>query len=192
MQTHFIEFKVVGDDSSTSINSIMNRLHGYMRSNCVNLGVGFPEYCLDRLGTKVRVFGSSDELQHLLFNDEIESGVEKSLFTLSVYSPKLVDLENVRKVRFVAARNMIGNIEKELGRRQKRYEKRNNCVMSESALNNMKMNLLNKVRYLPYFTRKSNGKTYPIFVEKVAVDKAMPYEFNSHGLGNSGGYVYNF
>lgn len=192
MQTHFIEFKVVGDDSSTSMNSIMNRLHGYMRSNGVNLGVGFPEYVLDRLGTKVRVFGSYDELQYLLVNDGIKDGVEKSLFMLTVYSPKLVDLENARKVRFVAARNMVGNIEKELERKQRRYEKRNNCVMSESAVNNMKMKLLNKIRCLPYFTRKNDGKTYPIFVEKVEVDETKPYEFNSHGLGNSGGYVYNF
>ena len=192
MKTHFIEFKVVGDNSPASINSIMSRLHGYMRSNGVNLGVGFPEYTLERLGTKVRVFGTKDELQQLLSNDGIENGVAESLFSLSVYSPKLVELDGSRKVRFIAARSMNGNVDNGLERKRRRFEKRHGRDMPQSDLNSMKLSLLNKTSCLPYFTRKSCGKTYPIYVEKAAVNESLPQIFNSHGLGNGGGCVYNF
>ena len=191
MPTYFIEFKCIGGKIPVAVNSIMNKLHGYMRKYEVMLGIGFQEYTINSLGSRVRVFGTRDELNALLDNGGIKEAVSKSIFSLSVYTPTLVDVANARKVRFIAARSQNENIDAAFARKQRRYERRSGIKMSDEDVRDVKIHLLNKIKCLPYFTRKNNGKTYPIYVEKVAVDEGLDQIFNSHGLGNGGGYVYH-
>lgn len=190
--SHYIEF--VTDDRHASIGScisrVMTMLHGVMRHTGVNLGVSFPELSDDVIGSKVRVFGDVESLNTVLANPQIQDACRRSVCSLSVYVPCEVPAGATASC-YVAERDVQANINATFNRKLARFNRRHSEPMSKEDQTRLRLHLVNKARRLPYFTVKSRHGVYPIYVtkrEKVTEGNV----FNSFGLGNMGGVVYDF
>lgn len=191
--THYIEFMVNDKHASIGhcVSKLMTMLHGFMRHNKTNLGVSFPCMADDHIGDRVRVFGNKDQLQQLLENTQLQDACRRSICSLSVYMPTQLP-DNKTPVRYIAARSACENISATFKRKLARYNLRHpDNPMSKQDQKKLKLYLANKSKQLPYFIIKGDEKLYPIYVEKKNVNSEA-LEFNSHGLGNLGGSVFDF
>ena len=189
--THYIEFIVTDKHAPIGhcVSKLMTMLHGLMRKTQTNLGVSFPAMSEDFIGDKVRVFGTLEQLMIVLANPQIQDACRRSVCSLSVYIPTLVP-PNSERVCYQAARDQGHNIMSIFKRKLARFEKRHSEPMPSADQKKLKLHLANKSRDLPYFLIKGEDKTYSLYITKQI--SSTHGEFNSHGLGNSGGSVYDF
>ena len=170
----------------------MTMLHGIMRNTATNLGVSFPEMQNCHLGNKIRVFGLSEQLMLILSNQQIQDACRLSICSLSVYIPTPVP-NNSQLVSYQADRNQRHNIMSSFNAKITRYEKRHNEKMPLGDQRKLKLHLASKSKKLPFFVISSTEKTYSLYITKISKkDNENTAIFNSHGLGNLGGCVYDF
>ena len=190
----FIEFTVTNTHTTTDycISKVMTMLHGIMRKTETNIGVSFPEMESYHLGNKIRLFGSSEQLMLILSDQQIKDACRRSLCSLSVYFPTPVP-SNGKLVSYQADRNQSHNIMSSFNSKLTRYEKRHNEKMPLDDQRKLKLNLVKKSKKLPFFMINSTNKTYSLYITKTSKEQnENTFVFNSHGLGNLGGCVYDF
>ncbi|MBU2760287.1 type I-F CRISPR-associated endoribonuclease Cas6/Csy4 [Acidithiobacillus thiooxidans] len=67
--THYADVRVTGDGVPQIVGTLIGRLHGFMESKGVKLGVAFPKYKAGerpKIGEVIRLFGDRDVLDALL------------------------------------------------------------------------------------------------------------------------------
>ncbi len=191
LSSHYIEF--VTNDKHSSIGNcvscLMTMLHGFMRHNKCNIGVSFPNMSDNFIGDKVRVFGSPEQLTQVLNNHQIQNACKRSICSLSVYIPTRVPTDK-KAIRYIAARDVGKKISTLFKQKTSRFTRRHGHEMAIGAQQKLKLHLVNKAQELPYFTVKNEKGLYPIHINKAEIIEKG--EFNSFGLGNQGGSVYDF
>lgn len=197
---HYIEF-ITNDTHAPAghcVSKVMTMLHGIMRHTEKNLGVSFPSMRERErngetqvfIGEKVRVFGTPEQLMPILANASIQDACRRGVCSLSVYVPTPVPTEH-QLVCYKVSHHGGNNTSALAAKNIRRYERRHGQPMSKEDQRALKLYLANKVRPLPYFTIKHTEGIYPVYVEKMTVD-VYAEGFNSHGLGNAGGVVFDF
>lgn len=197
---HYIEFITQDTHAPTGhcVSKVMTMLHGIMRHTKTNLGVSFPtmrerekngEHFVF-IGEKIRVFGTPEQLSLILINPQIQDACRRGICSLSVYTPTPVPTEH-QLVIYKAVRDNGSNINNLAAKKIRRFERRHGLRMPKEDQRKLKLFLANKVRQLAYFTVKQQEGIYPVHIEKIPVD-IYANGFNSHGLGNSGGVVFDF
>ena len=188
MKTNYIEFTT--DDKHASIghcvSRLMTMLHGFMRSNEMNLGVAFPGMKDDFIGEKVRVFGSTEQLNLVLSNEQIQDACKRSICSMSVFIPTPVPTDS-KAVRYCRSTERTTNIKSQLNRKLAKYKKYHNQDMPIDIQLNVKLNLVNKKSTSSaYFTVKQGDSKFVINVYRTDGGSGI---CNSYGLNST---VYDF
>ncbi|MBL4826125.1 MAG: type I-F CRISPR-associated endoribonuclease Cas6/Csy4 [Spongiibacteraceae bacterium] len=97
-----------------------------------------------------------------------------------------------RLVTFTVVRHAGQAINATFKRKLARFNRRHDKPKSAQEQKKLKLYLVNKSQALPYFTIKSDKGIYPIYILKRLVNEGKGGDFNSFGLGNQGGVVYDF
>ena len=196
---HYIEFKATDKHAPIGhcVSDLMSQLHGYMRRHKVILGVSFPAMTDVFIGDTVRVFGTNKQLTDLLANEGIKNGCSRHVYLLSVYCPTEIPTTAI-PVIYLKDVNIYPNsdiAQTAFKRALKRYNQRHSELMPKSDERLFRLSFSNKVKDAPYLMIKSqddNGhrKTFRFSITKR--EGLQGNTFNTFGLGNSGGYVYDF
>lgn len=165
------------------IGHLMQCLHQYLPDFCEKVGLGFPQYAIDRgLGGVIQVFGDSNKLE------ELYSRLEYDLnFSNHAILGKLQAIP--QKVNYYVCYKRVqihGN--SYYSRSKRRHQERG------AELQSLNLKHLINFNKLPYvnLSSSSTGQNFKLFIKQVVTTKMSVGTFNSYGLSSDGATVPKF
>lgn len=181
------------EDANFILNKAVNRLHGIMRSQGLNMGIDFPESTPKGLGDRLRVFGVKEDLSRVIENPGICELSSRGMVRMS----DILEIpENSQAVRLKRVRRKGHNelLKKARERRQFFIDKGN----SPDSLPSVR-SLAAKYRdesLCPYMLIEREARKFCLFFrrELISGNGAPSLEgFNSYGLSSdTSAYVFSF
>ncbi len=185
------------EDINWAINNIMHVIHGILsKYDISNIGVSFPEYSENNLGSIVRIFGNEDNLMRVVDNDGIQTLIKRNMVNMEIDEVP----SNATYVQYKRSRIDLlkGNTRNSRYQQKIGYLKGKGVVVDSDIRKEIKDRMRKETPKYPFIgtaSKSTGGCKFMLYVKKVVHVEQIPVkmgEYTSYGLSKNGSCVPEF
>ncbi|ADJ29630.1 type I-F CRISPR-associated endoribonuclease Cas6/Csy4 [Nitrosococcus watsonii] len=187
MFSDYFEIQSIGlpEDTHFILSKLFTRIHGVLKSESLNIGLGFPELSRHSPGSIVRCFGVSRELEQLQRNNGITHLEGRGMIAIKPIATVPPDAIAIAYRRDRSAeKDLAGFRQRQMRRRVRRAEHAQN--QPETSLRIEAKSRLQdneKAERPPYLLLEREGRRLPIHINTASLQiNTNICQFSSYGL----------
>ncbi|ADE14361.1 CRISPR-associated protein, Csy4 family [Nitrosococcus halophilus Nc 4] len=185
MFSDYFEIQSIGlpEDTHFILSKLFTRIHGVLKSESLNIGLGFPELSPRSPGSIVRCFGTLQELDQLRCNSGITHLEGRGMISIR---PIMAVPSNATAIAYRRDRNAEKHLAGFRQRQMRRRIRRADCTQKQLGMDFKSEDRLQdneETKRPPYLLLERDGRRLPIHISTVNLQIDTDIcQFSSYGL----------